>query len=640
MILLVIIGILGFVALYDTLALPATDWDSLTYGVNYAKIMFNVGNIPLIAGPSIGIEMSASYPPGVQLIGVFLYVFAGNVNDFYYRMLSPIFSLSTLLVTYKFAMLLNKNRTFSIYAISTLSIIPFFWELFINETYLMALTLMLTLAAFFFYNAYIANPSDSKKYEVIGTLFCGFAALTSYIGLFSFGILLLYAAIKKSNLKRIIWLFALALVIVMPWYTRNVVLLGNPVYPFFGIGKYLDPLLRSSTAQHFQHYLLIPFYGWLSALCKLGAVFFIGAIGYLTFSKRKNFLMVIPLYFLLICALIMVFHVAFPRYVIVALPVLVVIFSAIIKTISKSRKLSIVISVALISFIVVSSALILPYVNTVKPQSQPGDNKWQYLSRVYEEADAWQWINENTPLNARIATFDIKLYYLNRDVLPLDGNESVPLYQITTIQESLKFLQDRGVSYVLSVPWASPTDNRMPSAYSWCPFIKYLGDPNFLPPLFVGRNGTAVYHVGPLNEETISQVFAVKDMVPPLKKIIVNVTITNNTYPYFGEFYLPIPVDYRGGTITASANSSKPIEVELWNELATTEKIENPSVNFMIAKSQFDNSSGVGNFTLKWLIDRAGYFTIRIVDKKEILDYAFNVTLNLTFHNYWETETG
>jgi hypothetical protein len=282
----------------------------------------------------------------------------------------------------------------------------------------------------------------------------------------------------------------------------------------------------------------------------------------------------------------------------------------------------------------------LPYISTVKPQSQPGDDKYQYLSRVYEEADAWQWINENTPLTARIATFDIKLYYINRDVLPLDGNESAPLYYMKTIDESLKFLQDKGVTYVLSVPWASPTDNRMPPAYGWCPFIRYLGDPNFFPPLFVGRNGTTVYHVGPLDGGIVSQAFALKEMVPPLKQLTVNVTIVNNTYQDFGEFYLPIPVDYRGGTITASANSSKPIQIELWNELVTTEKIENPAVNFMIAKSHVVNSSGIGNFTLNWRIDRAGYFTIRIVDNEQSLDTAFNVTLNLTFRNYWEAGTG
>ena len=49
--------------------------------------MFETGKIPLIAGPSIGLEMSASYPPGIQLLAVYLYTFAGNANDFYYRMI-------------------------------------------------------------------------------------------------------------------------------------------------------------------------------------------------------------------------------------------------------------------------------------------------------------------------------------------------------------------------------------------------------------------------------------------------------------------------------------------------------------------------------------------------------------------------
>ena len=178
-ILLIVISIFVIAALYKTVSLPATEWDSLAYGVNYAKIIFEKGNIPLIAGPSIGLEMSASYPPGVQLIAVQLYVLAGNANDFYYRVLSPIFALATMIATYKFAMTVSKNRTASVFAIFTLSAIPTFWELFIQETYFMGLTLMLTLSALFFFKAYNSNHSEAKKYETLGTLFCCFSALTS-----------------------------------------------------------------------------------------------------------------------------------------------------------------------------------------------------------------------------------------------------------------------------------------------------------------------------------------------------------------------------------------------------------------------------------------------------------------------------
>ena len=53
-ILLIAIGIFVIVAIYQTVAYPAMEWDSLAYGVNYAKIVFENGKIPLIAGPSIG----------------------------------------------------------------------------------------------------------------------------------------------------------------------------------------------------------------------------------------------------------------------------------------------------------------------------------------------------------------------------------------------------------------------------------------------------------------------------------------------------------------------------------------------------------------------------------------------------------
>jgi hypothetical protein len=637
---IVAIGILVFVAVYDTLSLPPTDWDSLAYGVNYARIMFQKSTIPLIAGPSIGIEMSASYPPGVQLAAVFLYVFAGSANDFYYRLLSPIFGFATFIVTYKFAMLLNKNRTISLYAIAALSSITIFWDLFIIESYLMALTFMLTMSAFFFYKAHVSTPSDAKKYELIAVLFGGFASLTSYIGLFSFGILLLYAVHKRLNVKRLAWLTALGLVVIFPWYSRNLILLGNPLYPFFGVGKYLYPLLERSTTLSFQQYNLVPEYGLLSTICKAGIAILVVAIGFFTFSKRKDFLVALPLYFLFMCATVMTLHVAFPRYGIIALPVLAVIFSAIINLAPKTRRLLLVVSVVLLSFIVLSSAMMLPYVNSVKPERLPGESESHYLSRVFQEGDAWQWINENSPANATIATFDIKEYYLDRNVFALDGNESVPLYQMNTVQECISFLQEKGIAYILSVPWASPGDIRMPLAYTWCPFTKYLGDPLYFPPVFVGSAGTTVYHVGPLDEKTVYQIFAQNDMVPPMRNVTVNLTITNSTYPYVGKFYLPIPVDYREGVMTASVNSSKPLDIELWNGLVPADQIENPSVNSTLISQWFiqcGNSSSVDNSSFTWHIDTAGYFTFIVLDKEKGLEGAFNATADLSFQNYLGT---
>jgi len=653
-------------AIYKSVALPATEWDSLAYGVNYAKIIFEKGNIPLIAGPSIGLEMSASYPPGVQLAAVTLYNFAGATNDFYYRILSPIFGIATMITTYKFALTLSRDKTISIVALLSLSVVPLFWELFVQETYFLGLILMLNLSAFFLFKAYNSNHAEGRKFEIIGTLLCGFSALTSYIGLASFGLLLFYGINRRLSLKRFAWLSALFLAVVLPWYSRNFLLLGNPVYPFLGIGEYLDPLLLSSTMQHFQNYATIPMYAWSIAIGKIGATLLVIALAYLTFSKQKNLLTILPSklkktllksipsylqdrffimilsYLLLIGILIMVLHLPFPRYLVIALPCSAIFFSIIIKSFLTMNNLTRAFAVTLISMVVLSSIVVLPYMNSAKPTARPGDDKWSYLVHVFKEADAWNWINENTPLDARIATYDIKEYYLERDILLLDGNESAPLYKIDTIDEGIDFLQDKRITYVLSVPWASPTDPRLPPAYKSCVLTRYLGDPHYLPPVYVGANGATVYYVGPIDEKTIYDKFAQQEFAPPIKHVTINATATNNTHTYIGRLYMSLPVDYREGKMIFSANSCQSLEVELWTGLIPAEMIAEPLGEFIFVKKWFiqsNNSSDIENPSFEWQVDRAGYFTFRIVNKEETTAEDFGVTLDLKFYNYWELES-
>jgi hypothetical protein len=641
--LLVVIGIYVVVAIYQTVAYPAIEWDSLAYGVNYAKIIFEKAKIPLIAGPSIGLEMSASYPPGVQLLAVYLYVFAGNANDFYFRILQPIFGLATIIATYKFAMIVTKNRTASVFAMFILSAMPIFWELFVHETYFMCLTLMLTLSAFFFFKAYNSNDIDAKKYEIVGTLFCCFSALTSYIGMFSFGLLLLYAINRRISAKRFTWLAILALFTILPWYMRNFLLLGNPVYPFFGIGNYLDPLLLNSTTQHFQNWLKVPFFDLFSIICKIGTGILFLAVVYLTFAKRKQFLLIFPCYLLLVGVVIMAVHIPFLRYLIIALPVLAIILSASTKLLLKTQNLMKRITpIILIVLILISSAVMLPYINSFKPTPTRGDNKWGYLSQVFEEADAWKWINENTPTDAKIATYDIKEYYIEREIFALDGNESAPLYKMDTIEESIDFLEERNVTYILSVPWAAPSDIRMPPAYKWCVLTRYLGDPRYLPPVYVGLNGTALYHVGPIEEETVYASFAQQDFAPPIKHVTVNLTITNSTGPSSGRFYMPIPVDYREGLMMASVNSSKHlVSIELWQGVIPETMSTRQSETFKPVKQwpiPSANSSGVENPSFVWQINKWAYFTFLIVDREETFKESFNVTVDVRFYNYWDIQ--
>ena len=643
-VMLIAMGIFVVVAIYQTVAYPSMEWDSLAYGVNYAKIIFENGKIPLIAGPSIGIEMSASYPPGVQLLAVDLYVFAGNASDFYFRILQPIFGLATLVATYKFAMLATKNRTTSVFAIFILSVIPAFWEFFIHETYLMCLTFMATLSAFFFFKAYYSNDNDRKKYEIAATIFCCFAALTSYTGLFSFGLLPLYSIKKGVSAKRLTGLAILASSIVLPWYIRNLLLLGNPIYPFLGIGNYLDPMLLSSTTQHFQTWSQVPFLDWISISSKIGAVvLFLAVIG-LTFDKRKTFLLISPCYLFFVGVAIMAVHIPFIRYLLIALPALAVIIAASTKSLLAAHNLvERSTAIILVSMILVSGVVTLTCINSFKPTYTRGDDKWGYLSQVFEEGDAWQWINENTPPDARIATYDIKEYYIERNVVSLDGSEAAPLYKMDNIEDCIDFLEERNVTYVLSVPWASPSSNQLPSAYRWCVLTRYLGDSSYLPPVYVGLNGTAVYHVGPLEEKTIYASFAQDGFAPPINHVTVNLTITNSTYPSSGKFYLPIPVDYKTGLMMTSVNSSKRlVNVELWNGIIPETMNTNPLDKSKLVEKwplPSANSTDIENPSFVWQVNRAGYFTFLITNREDATNESFNVTVDIRFYNYWDIKS-
>jgi hypothetical protein len=104
---------------------------------------------------------------------------------------------------------------------------------------------------------------------------------------------------------------------------------------------------------------------------------------------------------------------------------------------------------------------------------------------------------------------------------------------------------------------------------------------------------------------------------------------------------MPLPVDYREGKLLLSVNSCRSLEVELWTGLIPTEIMAEPTEEFMFIEKWFiqsNNSSGFENQSFEWQINRAGYFTFRIIDREETTPEDSSVTLDLKFYNYWERE--
>ena len=84
-----------------------------------------------------------------------------------------------------------------------------------------------------------------------------------------------------------------------------------------------------------------------------------------------------------------------------------------------------------------------------------------------------------------------------------------------------------------------------------------------------------------------------------------------------------------------SVSSYQSLEVELWTGLIPAEKIADP---FLSGEFIFVNKTWVENPSFKWQINRAGYFTFKIIDREETLTEDFDITLDLRFLNCWELE--
>lgn len=229
------IGLISFFTFYHALLTIIVHWDAIVYHAAMAIIMYNDHGIPVIAGPSIGLEMSANFPPLFSALGAFFYVQIGTVEDFFLRAIPPVLGVLTVLATYKIGEILG-GKKFGLLAALFLAVTPIFFRYSMYATSYSALTFFCTVSILFLL---LAMTKGDIKYWLSCGLFFGFALLTSYETLYLAPFLIIaliaYLAQKKNslriNMKKISISFFSALAIGGVWYLRNYLEVGNPIYP-------------------------------------------------------------------------------------------------------------------------------------------------------------------------------------------------------------------------------------------------------------------------------------------------------------------------------------------------------------------------------------------------------------------------
>jgi hypothetical protein len=551
------IGIIFFFCFYHALLSVIVHWDSTVYHAVMPVMMYESHGIPLIAGPSIGIEMSANFPPLFPALGAYYYIQLGLVEDFYLRIISPVMSILTVLATYKIGEVLA-GKKYGIISALFLAITPLFFRYSVYATSYSILTFFGTVSILFLFLAIIRG---NTRYWIMCGVFYGFALLTSYLAIY-LALFLIIALIGyfvrkkkgfKANARIVFLLFSSILIIGGVWYLRNLVLVGNPIYPngytVLG-GINIDPLIMETTFGGIKRDAITTFFGGEVSLLDKIAIFFtykvhFPAISLLTIlgiallptqSKKLWLVSAWPV----ILSIVILFGItwSFPRHIVFTLPGFALLTALpIVKTLdrceeyyrtikensknlsaktrkkiyllSKSNLLRIGIAIILfIAFLFPSltfsmcGKVVLDNLND-EPRSNylwflenPNAEEWIALKNVIPDSKSWKWLDENLNEGEKVATIENSIYYIkncsNEYFFYLDGWEARQLYNITDPTFMLQYLQSENVKYFFDVPWA-----REHGHLDILPMTQFLRPPYFIK---ITENATDlnIYHVGPI----------------------------------------------------------------------------------------------------------------------------------------------
>jgi len=603
------IGLLLIADSYYAIA-AAVEFDSLAYLVHYARIIYANHGVLDLYGPSLGLEMSAAYPIGFQGLGVYFYNYVGVADDFYMRILPPIFYLLLLLTCYLFSSQFfedQKNRLLCLLAVSSTLILNYYVAL--SSHYIAYLTFLETLALNFLVKFL---RFKERKLLFISAIFGGFASLVSYLGLCSIIFLLIILLFKQVNPSLSLKCLLINLSIPSIYLIRNLILAGDPIYPFLTFSSDKLWILRK------QHFYIQSIYAGLQISSPFSIIEFLmirclgirpwGTIGllvapiitaFLLREKGENSLKTEEkVLFLFFAAAIFCFFLTstFERYLLPFIGIYACIYIWIRKKTKElnMRKLALFLTLILIYSYTFTLGASLSGYRTFNSEGGSKD-VLEYLGYYYkDDAECWRWINEHTDPNDRIASFEIRHYYIDRDVFLLDGKEAAPLYRSNlTIDEALKYLKNRGVKYILSPSWVSMS-GILPT-YEDLIITSYLGNPDYLPTVYV-HGSSAIYHLGPLDTDSLVAEYLSNKTIPPLLglNIDLNVTLHNGIAIYS----LEVPGDYhkRANLTVEIISESSPTTIEIWD--GTPRDIK--SIKTSTASLLSMHASG--NTKLNWLL--------------------------------------
>jgi hypothetical protein len=456
------------------LLFPELYSDSMIYAY-LTKLFYQRKNIGFIeGGPSIALGFASNYPSAYQLVGAFTYFFTGE-NLTSLRLTSLLLSFLLALLVYYWAKDIFKNKQLPIYSALLLISLPTIIFFSRSASQYIYLAFQFSLACFFLYR-FLLQKNRSDLYA--SAIFAGFAALTSYIGLLFIFLLLLSLQLGKRFYKPMLISLLLFFLIISPWYLRNIIILGNPIWPFGG-GRYIDPLIQANsfdqlnkisktagfnykTPEDLKNSLTRLFFSFVdyrnaSVYHSLNPIFTFLAVPavFLWLKTKDKKIKFFVLWFLILLAFYIVAVNYWNKYLILISVPTVLLSAYFVEYLQKFKVVKWVL-IFFFGFLYINSLYL-----TLLWDECPGGNissseifeslgdHQKILEACYgSDAKIWKWVNENILENETVATNDFKLYYYNKTVIELGSWRLRGLFHSTNINESVRILRENNVSYL------------------------------------------------------------------------------------------------------------------------------------------------------------------------------------------------
>lgn len=546
---IIIVGILAFFVYYDAIMFPIVETDAIIYHASAAAIAFYNHGMPLIDGGGVGLGTSSNYPLLFSYLGTYFYLFAGGVHDVYLRAITSTMWLLSLLTTYLAGEKIG-GRRIGMLAMFLLAMVPSYISYAFQTTQETTETFFLALGFLFLIYA-LSEDSKTAYYLGCGISF-GAACLTSYQALFFLFPLGLVLGIKfwQSEARRILgvnflWLLISLVAIGSTPYVRNLVLLHNPVFPFFN-NIFQSPNLSPSLFAMTLDALRYTAYSFVNPSNPTFTGFLLQLISYQSFYPLNSTLIIPSLLLLPVLAmrgkLTLALFIIVPSAVIFSFPApsvryfwLILPFAAIVvaRMLLSSREAlrlhrfassnfrivrvaRFALPILLLTMLVFPIFVLLgvqnytfiplgnsPTNNYLGFFTNPGIPASTMLAQIYgTDVGAWNWLNTHLT-SGGVATFETRTYYLNfalrspSSMFYLDGSYALPLYSMDYLPTILSFMRNESIRYIFirAQDWGY-------NLFSLLPFTQLLGSPYL--PLMYANGQSQIFQVGPKNDVLVN----------------------------------------------------------------------------------------------------------------------------------------